>query len=289
MFSKLHERLGTAGLVVAVVALVVALAGTAIAALPGLNSKQKKQVTKIAKKYAGQDGATGPQGPAGAPGAPGPEGKQGLPGTNGTNGTDGEDGEDGTDGVDGKNVETIPFDGTEEPPTEPCEERGGVLVGPEGTEPENMTPVCKGEAGEEGSPWTAGGTLPSGATLTGSWSALIKPGEENQEMAPISFSIPLSAEIEAAKVVTHVKNYNGEAKDTEEKEICPGKAANPQAKAGYLCVYTANPTSSAITMKGIFKTGSGTFTAGASKTGAYLLLETAIAQFSHGTWAVTAP
>ena len=55
MFSKLHERLGTAGFVVAIVALVAALAGTAFAAA-GLNGKQKKEV-KIRQAVRGKPGS----------------------------------------------------------------------------------------------------------------------------------------------------------------------------------------------------------------------------------------
>lgn len=85
MISKLHDRLGTAGLVVAIVALVVALTGTAFAALPGLNSKQKKEVKNIAKQFPGAPGAPGAPGPAGPTG---PQGAQGPAG----NGTPGENG-----------------------------------------------------------------------------------------------------------------------------------------------------------------------------------------------------
>lgn len=92
MFSRIHEKLGTAGLIIAVVALIAALGGTAFAALPGLNTKQKKEVTKIAKKFAskpGATGATGPQGPQGASGAEGARGPAGTPGQDGTNGESG--------------------------------------------------------------------------------------------------------------------------------------------------------------------------------------------------------
>jgi hypothetical protein len=85
MVSRIHDKLGTAGFVIAIVALIAALTGVAFAA-GGLTKKQEKQVTKIAKKYAGEDGATGPQGPKGDPGAKGdtgPEGKQGAPGKDG--------------------------------------------------------------------------------------------------------------------------------------------------------------------------------------------------------------
>lgn len=81
MFSKLHERLGTAGLIIAVVALIAALAGTAFAAA-GLNPKQKKEVKKIAAKVA-------KRGPAGPPGPPGPAGKEGARGQNGSPGATG--------------------------------------------------------------------------------------------------------------------------------------------------------------------------------------------------------
>ena len=88
MLKRIHNKLGTVGLVVAVVALVAAVAGTAFAA-GGLTKKQEKQVIKIAKKYAGQKGPQGPQGdpgpagsqgPKGDTGSQGPEGKEGPPG-----------------------------------------------------------------------------------------------------------------------------------------------------------------------------------------------------------------
>lgn len=98
MFSRIHDKLGTAGLIVAVVALVAALGGAAIAAVPGLNSKQKKQVTKIAKKYAGKPGA---QGPAGPKGDAGPAGAQGAKGDQGPKGDTGATGEAGPQGIQG--------------------------------------------------------------------------------------------------------------------------------------------------------------------------------------------
>jgi hypothetical protein len=50
MLSRLHNKVGTAGLVVAIVALVAALAGSAYAAKDVLTKQEKKQVEKIAKK-----------------------------------------------------------------------------------------------------------------------------------------------------------------------------------------------------------------------------------------------
>jgi collagen triple helix repeat protein len=103
MLKRIHNRLGTAGLVVAVVALVVAVAGTAFAAA-GLTKKQEKQVVKIAKKYAGKRGPKGPKGDPGAVGAqgpkgdPGPKGDQGLKGDTGERGPEGEEGPPGPPG-----------------------------------------------------------------------------------------------------------------------------------------------------------------------------------------------
>ncbi len=94
MFSRIKDKFGTAGLIVAVVALIAALTGTALAALPSLNSKQKKEVTKIAKKVA-KPGPAGPQGATGPQGSKGEAGLAGAPGKDGQNGKNGEDGEDG--------------------------------------------------------------------------------------------------------------------------------------------------------------------------------------------------
>jgi hypothetical protein len=95
MFARIHDKLGTAGLVVALVALIAALGGTAIAAVDRLSKQEKKEVTKIAKKYAGPAGATGPQGPAGPAGAPGPQGPEGPVGPQGEEGEQGEEGPPG--------------------------------------------------------------------------------------------------------------------------------------------------------------------------------------------------
>jgi hypothetical protein len=94
MLRRIHDRLGTAGLVVAVVALVVALAGTAFAAT-GLNPMQKKEVKKIAKRFAGKPGAPGPKGDAGPVGPQGPKGDQGVKGDPGKQGPAGEQGPPG--------------------------------------------------------------------------------------------------------------------------------------------------------------------------------------------------
>jgi hypothetical protein len=94
MLKRLHDKLGTAGLVVAVVALVAAVTGTAFAA-GGLTKKQEKQVVKIAKKYAGKPGPQGPKGDAGPTGAAGPAGPAGAQGPKGDTGSQGPEGPPG--------------------------------------------------------------------------------------------------------------------------------------------------------------------------------------------------
>jgi Collagen triple helix repeat (20 copies) len=95
MLSRMHSKLGTAGLVVAVIALIAALTGAAFAA-GGLTKQQEKQVKKIAKKFAGKPG---PMGPQGVPGAKGDTGAKGDPGANGAPGAPGQPGTDGEDGA----------------------------------------------------------------------------------------------------------------------------------------------------------------------------------------------
>ncbi|HEU4462033.1 MAG TPA: hypothetical protein VFR75_05525 [Solirubrobacterales bacterium] len=91
MFSRIQDKLGSAGLVVAIVALVAALTGSAFAA--GVFTKaQEKKIVKIAKKYAGQQGPQGVPGPQGPPGAAGKEGARGPEGPEGPQGEDGETG-----------------------------------------------------------------------------------------------------------------------------------------------------------------------------------------------------
>lgn len=104
MLKRIHNKIGTAGLVVAVVALVAAVAGTAFAA-GGLTKKQEKQVVKIAKKYAGKQGPKGDPGPAGVQG---PRGDSGPAGAQGPKGDEGERGPQGDQGPPGPTETELP-------------------------------------------------------------------------------------------------------------------------------------------------------------------------------------
>jgi hypothetical protein len=207
--KRLKRRLGAngPGLIVAVVAMLVALTGGAFAASGALTSKQKKEVKAIVKKEAKTiPGPAGAQGPAGAAGA---KGDKGDPGTL------------GSPGAPGKSVKVTSLAAPE------CEGRTGALVKEEGAV--SGAKVCKGEKGEEGSPWTDGGTLPPGATETGTW-AFTGTAADNKIHVAISFPIPLAEELLEADV--HFQTDAGFTTD------CPGNAENPNPKQGELCVYT---------------------------------------------------
>jgi hypothetical protein len=214
MISRIHSKLGTAGLVVALVALVVALTGVAFAA-SGLNSKQKKEVKKIAKQFAGKQGPAGPAGPAG------------KDGTNGTNGTNGDD---GAPGAPGQSVtgSAIAASGA-------CGKQTGVKY----TLGATSTNICNGATG-----FTK--TLPEGETETGAWAFGVKP-DESIQYVPISLNIPL-----VAAPTVYVIRESGLEKEfpsgTEvEQPECPGTAAEPAAEPGALCIYAQSELNVGLT------------------------------------------
>jgi len=257
MLHQLREKLGTAGLAVAIIALIAALGGTALAASGALSGKQKKEVEKISKKISKTFAKAGPQGlqgPAGSPGA------KGDPGPEGPEGATGKTGPQGPLGPAGKSIAVAP-----EPKGVHCAE-GGASFEQEGSGVKTF--AC---GGKEGSPWTAGGTLPPGATEVGDWSfqtpaSKIKVDVEGTTeeitisdtanlriLAPISFPIKLAAFIEPEHThfVPKVKEECNEKSEPEQavclaqlKEVCPGSFLIPEAAGpGELCVY--QPGSSA--------------------------------------------
>lgn len=263
MFSKLHDRLGTAGFAVAIVALVVALAGTAYAATK-LNGTQKKEVEKIAKKFAGKTGATG------ATGAPGAPGKGGINGSNGSN---------GAPGANGKSVVT----GALAVGQGGCAE-GGTSIEVEGSGTKKS--VCNGLKGTTG--FTE--TLPSDKTETGIWSFPEVPEGMFIVRMSFSFPIPLAASIPTSKV-HYINKLNEEVKTLAEKvpnTKCLGTAESPSAPAGELCVYEKSGTLSAKFANSSIE--GGVNGEGASKVGAILTsLEVSEGSEATGSWAVTAP
>lgn len=228
MFRRLHNRLGTAGLIVAIVAVVVALGGSALAASNALTGKQKREVKNIAKQYAGKDGS---QGPAGQTGAPGPKGDAGGAGTNGTNGKDGEAGKDGTNGKDGEpgkdgtngkngeNVNVIPLSKGDAN----CNEGGAKITNLSGT-----AYACNGASGESGD-----GTLPSGRTMRGYWIVEGKQAMQVFGSAVTAISFPMPVKVAPTETVLIGDETDSEA----EKEKCAGTSEAPSATPGVLCLY----------------------------------------------------
>jgi len=256
MGRRLREPFGKAGLTVAILALVMAMVGGAWAAA-GLNSKQKKEVKSIAKQFAGKPGATGAPGPQGNPGAAGAAGKDGTNGTNGTNGSNGE-------GV------TIGAASSGE-----CKEGGAKFSNATGTKH-----ACNG------SPWTAGGTLPEGSTETGVWAfGPVKGASEEVVVNAASFTIPLSAPLDSAHV--HYINQAGEEEPEPGVEVpstqCLGTALEPKATSGNFCMYTSGLSNVEVASTLGF-VGEGTLTSGALK---LFLVNTAAAANGFGSWAVT--
>lgn len=273
LLRRLKERLAAngPGLTVAVIAMLVALTGGAFAAAGALNGTQKKEVKKIAQAEAKKFAKAGP---AGAPGAPGAKGDKG------------DKGDQGSQGVAGKPGTSV--GATEVLPGEPeCEARGGALIQKEGA-PEAIE-VC---SGKEGSPWTDGGTLPPGATETGSWAFNGTEADTDGIRVPISFPIPLAQEfIKNAHVHFGIAGSGGAfeaggACPTEGGLTGPG-AFEPTAMPGELCVYQNEE-------EGLF---GATFSKiyrytenlkGATPTGAVLLFEaTAPVAIGAGSFAVT--
>lgn len=296
-----REPFGTAGLVVACVALVLALTGAAFAA-GGLTGKQKKEVVKIAKKYAGKPGAPGAAGPMGPAGANGKDGAQGEKGAQGDKGATGDKGDTGSPG---KSVEALTIDTGEEA----CEGQGGAEYTVEGSG--EFTQVC---SGKEGSPWTAGGTLPPGASETGAWAfhggteqvTVVTETEptatkevtigDTEAWVQFSFPVPLEGALTwlgsgNAENQVHFTGESNFADFDEEagpgKLGCTGTSQAPLAPPGHLCVYRASSLVGA-SFTAPCKPGCGT--QGAGRNGGFLKFSvTANPARGSGVWAVKAP
>ena len=274
MFSPLRNRFGIPG-VISVIALVFAMLGGAYAASDDSGSGKATASAKAKKGPRGPRGPAGPAGPQGPAGPAGPAGAKGDTGAAGSNGAPGAKGATGPTGA----------------------------TGPKG---------ATGAAGTTG--FTD--TLPSGKTETGAWSI---PVSATGGSTTVSFPIPLAAPIPEANFEYLTQGFPAkdkadcEAKSgTEETEClaalktkeeeCPGTAANPKAKKGFLCAYMGSgklsedalllfPPGEAFDLIG----GIG----GTSLTGALLATseqavtnpddEFGVIKVAMGTWAVTAP
>lgn len=272
MYSRIRQQFSGAALVLSLLALVLAATGASWAASKSADNPSASASAK------GKRGPTGPRGPKGATGAAGAQGPVGAAGAGGAQGPAGAKGDKGDPGEKGKDGASAVVTEIEIGDSTKCDKRGGATVGVAG-QPATNKDICNGEEGPEGSPWTAGGVLPPGATETGAWafSTTVATGEVK---IPISFTIPLKAELTA----THV-HVQGELPFGDFFALC-GSFEAPAPKPGELCVYKAgfqtNVTFGSITsLDG---------TAGAGRVGALLPAtltgEPAEPASGQGAWAV---
>ncbi len=277
MLSFVRRRLTFANLAMTV-ALVLAMSGGAFAAGKFLITSTKQISPKVLKSL---------QGKAGPAGAPGPAGPQGPAGGVGPQGPAGAAGAGGANGVSVTSAEVAKSSST-------CGKQGGS----EFTSASGKSTACNGKDGKEGSPWTAGGTLPSGKTETGAWAfGPVRAGSQAM-VAVASFPVPLAASLDKNHV--HFINTNGMEIDLNEEEVAPTQcgsgigpevnAVNPQAKPGNLCIYGANFGSAAGTSSNsIFPPKRVTPEEGAGRNGAIeLFVFPEGSGEGDGTWAVTA-
>jgi hypothetical protein len=199
-------------------ALVFAMSGGAYAASKYLITSTKQISPKVLKTLAGKPGA------AGASGTAGPAGPAGVRGENGAPGAPGKEGAAGKDGVNGESV-TVREIKTTEPA---CGKQGGSSF----TAGSTTTRACngsEGKTGKEGSPWTDKGTLPEGATETGTYAIRkVDNGEDEFAVASISFPIPLAADGKETQFFATGASLSPGCKGTPQK---------PEAEPGVLCVF----------------------------------------------------
>ena len=280
MFSTLRTRFGIPG-VISVMALVFAMLGGAYAAS---NSSDGGKATASAKAKKGPRGPRGPKGDTGPAGPAGPAGPQGPAGAKGDTGAAGSNGSNGSAGAAGQSVKA-----ETEPPFGNCGDVEGVKL----TSSSGVNYVCNGvdgangTQGPKGDPWTAGGTLPAGATETGRFSAVGRPDETEGRLVSVSFPIPLAAPLDGTHVHFVPISQQGGA-----VAVCPGSAENPKAASGHLCVYEETTPAPDEGFESTFEVILNSLLQGepgANVAGAILVYKVTSApvSFIAGTWAVT--
>lgn len=284
MLSFIRRRLTFAN-VAMTVALVFAMSGGAYAAGKYLIISTKQISPKVLKSLQGKTGKAGVNGAQGPAGPAGPAGPQGPAGPGGVAGAAGGKGENGTSVTSAEVAKT----------SSTCGKQGGS----EFTSASGKATACNGK---EGSPWTAGGTLPSGKTETGVWSfslnepkGTVSSGQEGS-VTVASFPIPLAVPLSPGHA--HFIDEKGMEINLNREEVAPTEcgsgigpevnASNPQAKPGNLCIYATALHNAKTEQELIFPPGGGEGGA-AGTTGAVAIFGLiGNAQYGWGTWAVTA-
>jgi hypothetical protein len=276
VFSRIRKRFSYTNLALTF-ALVFAMTGGAYAAGKYVITSTKQISPKVLKSLQGKAGTTGQAGtagPAGPAGATGAKGEIGTPGKQGEPGKEGKEGPVGKNGTNGKEGEEGPA----------------------------------GPTGPQGSPWVAGGTLPSGSTETGVWSFDGVPDNYNDlgiiftASASISFTIPLAESLEQKNSEpennrVHVVSVGNHGEGKFEAGVagkegldtgCPttSEVAKPEAEPGNLCIFEHSSENVANIEHEDPENGTG----GAGKTGIIVIIKAAEnkGMAAGGTWAVTA-
>ncbi len=151
-------------------------------------------------------------------------------------------------------------------------------TGPAGPVGEQGDAGEAGEAGRDGSPWTAGGTLPSGKTETGTW-AFVSHAEGSVRV-PLSFAIPTAEPLKPTLGKGPVELLEPKEEDPSQTHPnCPGTVSKPEADPGFLCVYSET-LEDPLSEPGTVRT-----------TGVVLVFNSTSTspKTDEGTWAVTAP
>jgi len=285
MLSPIRNRFGIPG-VISVIALVFAMLGGAYAA-----SNDSGKADASAKAKRGPRGPKGPAGPAGPAGPQGPAGAKGDNGANGDNGAPGKDGAPGAPGAPGADGKSPEIAAEINPGETDCGGNGGVIYSVEGSG-ENAE-ICNGKEGKdgkEGSPWTAGGVLPAGATEQGSFAIAGTTADTNGLRVPIGFALPLAGTMDATQVhfFETLPPSNSECKPTTQTS----NAATPRARAGELCVFltSAGLLNANTTFEGLYRISGGDEVPGADRAGAMLAFAAPTGNTAaYGSYALTAP
>jgi hypothetical protein len=260
---RLKEPFGKAGLIVGVIALVFAMLGGAYAATN--NGGGKATASAKAKQ--------------GKPGKPGKPGKNGTNGTNGAPGPAGPAGPAGAAGKEGTAGQSVTGAPIAVGNVECAAKEGGVKY----TAASGTSNICNGAKGKEGSPWTAGGILPSGKSEHGAW-AFDEESAGRSAIDPVSFPIPLENAIEES----HVHAFEGETAPTG----CTLTEGFLEADPGNFCVHlvatTGLPSIAASEILVLNPDEATEISDGTGRSGAVLFALVPAKKTGLGTWAVTA-
>lgn len=166
-------------------------------------------------------------------------------------------------------------------PQGPAGATGGP--GKEGAAGEKGLDGKDGVTGPEGSPWTAGGKLPSKKTETGTWAMVQGPFSSvngtSYGLAAISFTIPLS---HAPQVKIEPEEYSGSDPECPSTTIqLKEQGAIARAAPGVLCVYQLEGVNGIEGMSSLTETPNGALIAKGVE-------ESKVGAPSYGVWAVTA-